>query len=245
MADTTATRGPAAPICGTCLEPILPSDPPPRLAAFWPGCGHTYHFRCLVRLRARLPLPTCAYCRAPWPAQLDPRLSTLARISPLRRLGRGTVWATSPAADAWTADPRAPWWAVACHHLANAAPVTFDQLHSNIAQHPAAGVHAASAALRQAAAGLPPLTAVHFGWACRALAAADGYFTAAAQEVLLQTFGGLAFAATMDRRPNAFRAPPPAAPAAAPAPSLPRSAAAVTRAPVTPLTGPGSHTHPL
>ena len=61
-------------------------------------------------------------------------------------------------------------------------------------------------------AGLPSGTLVHLGWAVRQLADASAYIPALAQETLLSCYGGLAFAAGLDARSEAFRAAPAAQP---------------------------------
>ncbi|CAK9071279.1 RING-type domain-containing protein, partial [Durusdinium trenchii] len=71
----------------------------------------------------------------------------------------------------------------------------------------AAEAAACHARLRAATAGLPAAACVHLGWALRHLLAPghSGYAPAAAQEVILQVFGGLAFAANLDRLTDSFR----------------------------------------
>ncbi|CAE7822655.1 unnamed protein product [Symbiodinium sp. CCMP2592] len=68
-----------------------------------------------------------------------------------------------------------------------------------------------------AAQALPSGAELHLGWVVRQLASAEGYIHAAAQEVCLQPYGGLSFAANLDRFSDAFRrddeAPVPPAPA--------------------------------
>ena len=63
----------------------------------------------------------------------------------------------------------------------------------------------------------PPEPMPYLRWLLQILADADGYIPAASQETCLQLYGGLPFAAALDRQANLFRAPPTPDPAPAPA----------------------------
>ena len=109
------------------------------------------------------------------------------------------------ALEAWRRDSRAaPWWDSTSQALAAAAPVTADTLRSALLDHSPDGASSA-ARLAHSAANTPADARFHLGWACRALADISGYLPAAAQEVLLQTYGGLRLAAAVNERSNAFR----------------------------------------
>ncbi|CAE7612884.1 unnamed protein product [Symbiodinium sp. CCMP2592] len=142
---------------------------------------------------------------------------------PLLHAACGTL---SPrAVEAWSREERCqPWWGEARHTLLHSAPVAaallLDALREAAARHhtpPPQSIIAAAQAL-------PSGAELHLGWVVRQLASADGYIHAAAQEVCLQLYGGLSFAANLDRFSDAFRrddeAPVP------PAPAGPRPAAA-------------------
>ncbi|CAE7241283.1 unnamed protein product, partial [Symbiodinium sp. CCMP2456] len=142
---------------------------------------------------------------------------------PLLHAACGTL---SPrAAEAWSREERCqPWWGEARHTLLHSAPVAaallLDALRAAAAQHhtpPPQNFIAAAQAL-------PSGAELHLSWVVRQLASAEGYIHAGAQEVCLQLYGGLSFAANLDRFSDSFRrndeAPVP------PAPAGPRPAAA-------------------
>ena len=163
------------------------------------------------RLHPPAPAPLPPPPPAPWRQQGPPDGLILAGANswlyvPLLHAAAGDL--APSAIEAWrSAPPASPWWEAARAHLAAAAPVSAAELHTSLRAHAATGAAAAAAAISAAASQLPRDARVHFGWACRALADGAGYIPAAAQEVLLQLYGGLRFAAELDARSEAFRVP--------------------------------------
>lgn len=152
------------------------------------------------------PVPGLAWARRGPPAGLVTTPTNSWCYVPLLHAATGTM---APATAAlWEHEPRsAPWWATARQTLAEAPPVRPAQLLDALAASEAAEAAACHARLRAATAGLPAAACVHLGWALRHLLAPghSGYAPAAAQEILLQVFGGLAFAANLDRLTDSFR----------------------------------------
>ena len=245
-----ACRGPArvVPECLTGKKPKVPPDagtPCPdchRLRGWeFDATAQTGHLRCacgrqprpLARATAapagcpHAPSSDLAPAHGPWydvgPPAGDPRSPTNSWLYvPLLHAACGAL---SPhAAEAWDRDERCqPWWREACHTLRHAAAVPaallVDALREAAARHHAPLPQTIFAA----AQALPSGAELHLSWVVRQIAAADGYIHAGAQEVCLQLYGGLSFAANLDRYSDAFRRGADEAPAP-PAPTCPRPA---------------------
>ena len=122
---------------------------------------------------------------------------------------------TQAAAQAWQTQC-GEWWTLARDTLADAPPVDLEAFRTALNLTPSAG--AAEQLARLTAAGPFPAGAhAYLRWLLQILADADGYIPAASQETCLQLYGGLPFAAALDRQANLFRAPPTPDPAPAPA----------------------------
>ena len=133
---------------------------------------------------------------------------------------------TQAAAQAWQTQC-GEWWTLARDTLADAPPVDLEAFRTALNLTPSAG--AVEQLARLTAAGPFPAGAhAYLRWLLQTLADADGYIPAASQETCLQLYGGLPFAAALDRQANLFRAPPtpdpapvPAFTTAIPSPSIP------------------------
>ena len=204
--DATAQTGHLCCACGRQPRPLA------RATAALAGCPHA-------------PSSDPAPAHGPWydvgPPAGDPRSPTNSWLYvPLLHAACGAL---SPhAAAAWDSDERCqPWWREACHTLRHAAAVPaallFDALREAAARHHAPLPQTIFAA----AQALPSGAELHLSWVVRQIAAADGYIHAGAQEVCLQLYGGLSFAANLDRYSDAFRRGADEAPAP-PAPTCPR-----------------------
>ena len=115
-----------------------------------------------------------------------------------------------PAAAAWQAEQRSNgWWEEARRLLAVSAPVALSELATALrrsAEASPADLHQLPELLgRLERAQLPDAAPVHVAWAVRRLRERDGYIHALAQSVILECYGGLQLAASLDRLSDGFR----------------------------------------
>ena len=100
----------------------------------------------------------------------------------------------------------APWWTRARQHLAAAPPVPAPTLQTALVDSTASGAPTLAARLAAATQPFPHGTELHLGWVVRTLQDPDGYIPAAGQEIVLQLFGGIRFAAELAAQADTFRA---------------------------------------